>query len=862
MPPTLPTPSGRLLFADPAAPPGGTGSKARPFASVAAAVAAAGKGASPATVLLRGGTYHERTIQLGPQHSGLTVQNYLGERAAVSGAVPLRGRWERLPPGWAPAPGVNNVFARAPRPNGDNGDVMFLGNFSALGDCEAAAAAQAAVQSFTWFAPDYPQPAYARHCYGTASGYWQPEHTQQGVISGRRTASNIFSLHLPQYEGEFLGLRLNGSREIRAKWPNGDPEVSGAEGWITAPTQWLKPLDRFPDGADKWAASEDIITNGSSWPGVHWPGPGDVGDCRSMQEDGAAGCGNFHIGSGGFCSDLSPPAGYWCSKSPPRGQAYNHTTRDTCGGKYHSCGGTQMHMAPAGVVFPRAQAYRNATGAMVQAWRGEQSWYTNGCLVDRHDRATDTLHFDQTVGCNQGGEGMVSFGNWWIENVLEELDAPREWFYNSSSHVLFYMPNATAAPPPAEQFAATRTRVLFNVSGASDLSLLGLEVRDTALTYYGVEHGMPTGGDWALERAGAVLLEGTARATVAQCLFERIDGNGIFLSNWNRNATLAHNELAWVGGSAMAAWGSTGHCLDAACKRKLPWPVGPDARGGQQPRYTRVVGNLVREVGLLQKQSSAWFQAATALSHIEGNVHFNGPRAGVNFNDWLGGGDVLEGNLLANTVRESGDHGPWNSWDRVPYISEIGMLPDPSAPPGDHRAHLPGHTPANASHPSVTPQFRQLRNNFILGNYNTLFAIDADDGSGYLQAHNNMLVYGGGGLKSFFGGQWQHHWQNVYAYVGGSGCYWTGVNVAFFDNYCVAEVPFPGRLNSSMDAEGCPRNDTYFGPTMTVRNNTILTPHAQGPICRGTAGPYPADAELLARGAAATAPYPRPAPQR
>jgi hypothetical protein len=28
----------------------------------------------------------------------------------------------------------------------------------------------------------------------------------------------------------------------------------------------------------------------------------------------------------------------------------------------------------------------------------------------------------------------------------------------------------------------------------------------------------------------------------------------------------------------------------------------------------------------------------------------------------MGGGDIIEGNLLTNCVRESGDHGPWNSW--------------------------------------------------------------------------------------------------------------------------------------------------------------------------------------------------------
>ena len=28
-------------------------------------------------------------------------------------------------------------------------------------------------------------------------------------------------------------------------------------------------------------------------------------------------------------------------------------------------------------------------------------------------------------------------------------------------------------------------------------------------------------------------------------------------------------------------------------------------------------------------------------------------------------------NLVFSTCRESGDHGPFNSWDRVPYISTL-----------------------------------------------------------------------------------------------------------------------------------------------------------------------------------------------
>ena len=37
--------------------------------------------------------------------------------------------------------------------------------------------------------------------------------------------------------------------------------------------------------------------------------------------------------------------------------------------------------------------------------------------------------------------------------------------------------------------------------------------------------------------------------------------------------------------------------------------------------------------------------------------------AGVNFNDGFGSGNLLKNNLIFNIVRETGDHGPFNSWD-------------------------------------------------------------------------------------------------------------------------------------------------------------------------------------------------------
>ena len=238
-------------------------------------------------------------------------------------------------------------------------------------------------------------------------------------------------------------------------------------------------------------------------------------------------------------------------------------------------------------------------------------WFTNQCLITAMDKDSSTLTFSDTIGCNQGGEGNVDFSQWWIENVFEELDAPGEWFYNERTKQLYFYFNGTSVPTGKEDFVATQTKVLFNVSGSQtapvkDLTIRGLEIRDAALTYLGTteadKHGMPSGGDWALQRSGAILLEGTEMATVDACLITRVDGNGVFLSNYNRNVTVSDCEFSYIGDGAMAAWGSTSKCIDANCSRTLPWGVGPDARNGNQPWYTHIVGNLVREIGIWQKQ--------------------------------------------------------------------------------------------------------------------------------------------------------------------------------------------------------------------------------------------------------------------
>ena len=111
---------------------------------------------------------------------------------------------------------------------------------------------------------------------------------------------------------------------------------------------------------------------------------------------------------------------------------------------------------------------------------------------------------------------------------------------------------------------------------------------------------------------------------------------------------------------------------------------------------------------------------------------FNLARAGFNFNDGFGGGDVVTANVLFNTCRESSDHGPINSWDRQPFLTTV-----------------------RTGQPSTIMAFRHVFGNFLISNYGGSKQIDNDDGSLFWKNYENVMVYGWaqkfkcGGIQSY-----------------------------------------------------------------------------------------------------------------
>ena len=323
-------------------------------------------------------------------------------------------------------------------------------------------------------------------------------------------------------------------------------------------------------------------------------------------------------------------------------------------------------------------------GGVMHVWRA-QGWFVNMFEIATHDSKQSSVAFSRVgdpstghvKGGWQGGRGWqvdnasainetrggnyLEAGSWKIENVKAALDSPNEWYFDAAAHTLYLWPNSTTAPPPADLgYVAVLLKTLISINATMDHPASNIVVRNVgfrdAADVTMEPWGVPSGGDWGLYRGGAIFIEGCEGCAVDACRFERIDGNGIFVSGYTRDVKMTDNAFAWIGLSAMAAWGYTEE---------------EDGTGGQQPRFTTVEGNIVREIGIIEKQSSMWFQAKSCQNTVRNNIAFNGPRAAINLNDGFGGGTNISGNLIFNQCRETGDHGPINSWDRQPFLTTV-----------------------------------------------------------------------------------------------------------------------------------------------------------------------------------------------
>jgi len=257
----------------------------------------------------------------------------------------------------------------------------------------------------------------------------------------------------------------------------------------------------------------------------------------------------------------------------------------------------------------------------------------------------------------------------YVENIFEELDSPNEWFLDKERGVLYLMP-PTGMDINSAKVEAVVLKRLFEFRGSKDepvkhITLRGLTITHTAHTF--LEKYEPLlRGDWSIHRGGAVFLEGAEHCAIEDCFFDAVGGNGVFVSNYNRHIRVSGCKFTEGGDSAVCLVGDFKAVRSGSTwseqisdPDRTPGPATPN-----YPAKCLIWNNLIHDIGIIGKQTAGVFISMSEEITVSHNTIYNIPRAAICINDGCWGGHVIEYNDAFNTVRETGDHGPFNSWGR------------------------------------------------------------------------------------------------------------------------------------------------------------------------------------------------------
>jgi len=336
-----------------------------------------------------------------------------------------------------------------------------------------------------------------------------------------------------------------------------------------------------------------------------------------------------------------------------------------------------------------------------------------------------------------------------VEGILEELDAPGEWFHDAKANRLYYLPPAGTDLARAD-VVGVRLASLVAIRGSTEtpargIRLEGLVFRHAARTFMETREPLLR-SDWTFYRGAAVLLSGIEDCAVTDGELDAPGGNGLLVSGYARRVTLRGLHVHDTGASGIAFVGEASavrnpllhydHRLKVTQLERAPGP-----RTGDYPADCVAEDCLLERIGQVEKQA-AGVQIAMArritLRHL--TIHETS-RAGINIGDGCWGGHLIEGCDVYDTVLETSDHGSFNSWGRDRYwgaTSPADIAREPTLPFLD------------AMEPT------EIR--FSRWRCDHGWDIDLDDGSSNYRIHHNLLL--SGGLK-FREGYGRHAWNNV-----------------------------------------------------------------------------------------------------
>lgn len=378
----------------------------------------------------------------------------------------------------------------------------------------------------------------------------------------------------------------------------------------------------------------------------------------------------------------------------------------------------------------KAEEWKNPIGAYIHAmhlhnWGGFSYEVTgkdeNGCLT--------------YIGGWQNNRQMGMHSDFkYIENVREEMTLPGEWYFDKVNKRVYVILKQGHSLNNAEICVNSS---FFVFKGCKNVSIESIKFRRAKRTFMLTNEPLLR-SDWTIYRGGAIYFTNSSNCSISKCSLFDIGTNGVFVDGKNSDITVSKCHFKDLGSSGVCFVGKSSSVrspLFEATKSQSFLDIdkkrGP--KSNEYPKGCTVDDCLIERVGMVEKQATGVeISMAYGISVLNTSI-YDASRAGINISEGTFGGHIIDGCDVFDTVKETGDHGSFNSWGRDRYWH----LSDLEQKEIYKYAHLDclGKTVIRNS------RFRCDRG----------WDIDLDDGSSYYEIYNNLCLNGGIKLREGFG---------------------------------------------------------------------------------------------------------------
>ena len=375
---------------------------------------------------------------------------------------------------------------------------------------------------------------------------------------------------------------------------------------------------------------------------------------------------------------------------------------------------------------------------------------TGGFIHAMHSHLWGGYHYritgkksDHTVTYEGGWQNNRQMGMHesfrFVENIFEELDTPGEWFHDGRTHTLYYYPAEGVDVKTANvevaglrhlmEFRSTQEKPVRNIS------LKGLVFRHTARTFMETREPLLR-SDWTIYRGGAVLFTGAEDCSIEACEFDQVGGNAVFVSGYNRRISVRETYIHGAGASGVCFVGGPDSVRNPLFEynQRQSYEEIDKTRGPKNDHYPAdcfVEDSLIHYVSVVEKQAAGIQISMSRGITVRHCTIYDVGRAGINISEGTFGGHLIEFCDVFDTVRETGDHGSFNSWGRDRFW---------------HLENAPAEQlPDLAQLDTEKTVIRNSRWRCDQG-----WDVDLDDGSSCYEIYNNLFLRGGLKLREGF----------------------------------------------------------------------------------------------------------------